>query len=318
MKHIKVLPLLLTMFLSACLKDGSPLTNRFFCFDTMVYMSLYDSTRNNIEDLDSLFRQYDKLCDNYEERDITNVYSLNKTNEEVTVSEELYELLSVSLNVKNEGATYFNPLCGSLAKKWKEAINNQQILDEITKNEEISKINNSELLLKENNVVQRIGDAEIDLGAIAKGYVLDKAFDYLKEKNITNFMVDAGSSSVLLGEKKTGNGYFTVGLKDIDSAYFKAKNCFISTSGLSEQGVTINGKRYSHIVNPITGSAESQYNTVIVISNKGYYGDAMSTSLMMNTINEIKQIEQEHNIQTLVIKDNKIVYCNEGIEVLYH
>ena len=74
---------------------------------------------------------------------------------------------------------------------------------------------------------------------------------------------------------------------------------------------------YSHIVNPVTGQAINENDAVIVISNKGYYGDALSTSLMMNTVSEIKEIEVEHNIQTIVIKNHQIVYKNENIEV-YH
>ena len=79
----------------------------------------------------------------------------------------------------------------------------------------------------------------------------------------------------------------------------------------------IDGVTYSHIINPVTGSALNENDAVIVISDKGYYGDAMSTSLMINTVDEIKEIEKEHEIKTIVIKDKKIIYSNEDIEVLY-
>ena len=96
------------------------------------------------------------------------------------------------------------------------------------------------------------------------------------------------------------------------------KNCFVSSSSVSEQGVEINNVTYSHIINPVTGSAVNENDAVIVVSDYGYYGDAMSTSLMMNTIDEIKAIEKEHNIKTIVIKNNAISYCNEGLEVYHH
>ena len=179
-------------------------------------------------------------------------------------------------------------------------------------------MNSSQVLFKDNNVIQKIGDAEIDLGGIAKGYALDKAYEYLKEKEIKNYLINAGNSSILLGEKNTDDGYFTVGLNDIENAYLKLKDCVISTSSKSVQGVKIGDITYSHIINPVDGSAINENDAVIVISDKGYLGDALSTSMMMNSIDEIKAIEQIQNVKTIVIKNNNIIYKNADIEVLYH
>ena len=87
---------------------------------------------------------------------------------------------------------------------------------------------------------------------------------------------------------------------------------------MSTQGVKIDGITYSHIINPIDGSAINKYDAVIVISDKGYFGDALSTSLMLCDIDEIKAIENEHLVKTIVIDDGKIVYKHKDIEVYYH
>ena len=316
MKIKTVIPLLI-ITLTSCSQSSKPLENKIFCFDTMVNLKLYQGSDNDISELSGLFSNISKLTDNYIANDKTSVYTLNHTNEDVTVDKDLYDLLKLSQEMKNQGATYYNPLCGSLSKKWKESLKNLQILDENVKNEELLKISTSNLLLKENNIVQRLGEAEIDLGGIAKGYALDKAFEYLQTKEIKNYLIDAGSSSILLGEKNTKDGFFSVGLKEVPNTYLKLKNCFVSSSGISEQGVTINGITYSHIINPVNGSAVNENDAVIVISDKGYYGDAISTSMMMNTVEEIKEIEKEHNIKTIVVKNKQIAYCHEEIEV-YH
>ena len=134
---------------------------------------------------------------------------------------------------------------------------------------------------------------------------------------MTHYLIDDGRSSILLGEKKSKDGLFTVGVNDVSGAYLKLKNCFVSTSGLSVQGVEIDGVKYSHIVNPIDGSAINKHDAVIVISDKGYFGDALSTSLMLNTIEEIKDIETKHNVKTIVVDNGKVSYCHTDIEVLY-
>ena len=311
----KIFPLvILTALLSAC----SPVQSRLFYFDTMVDIQLADGKKSDLDYLKDLFSQYDSLSDNYLPREVANVYSINATNDDIQIDEKLYDLLKVSFNAKNEGATYFNPLCGSLAKKWKEALNSQQILDENTKNAEILKMNSSTLLFKDNHTVQTVGEAEVDLGGIVKGYVLDEVYSYLNSKKMTHYLVNGGSSSILVGEKKNKTGLFNVGIKDLNNAYIQVKNCFVSVSGISSQGVKIGDTMYSHIINPFTGDAINEHDAVVVISDKGYLGDVLSTSMMLNTIEEIKEIETLQNVKTIVIKDNKVTYCHKDIEVKYH
>ena len=218
-----------------------------------------------------------KLTQNYNIYPTIRIY---QTNEELTIDEKLYSLIVDSLYMSYNVADYFNPLCGSLSKKWKESLAKKEILSETVINEELEKINNTVITLKENNVIQRTGEAEFDLGGVAKGYALDLVNNYLQENGVGSYLINAGSSSIALGEKLTKDGLFTVGLKEVKNAYIKAKHCFISTSSIYEQGVTIDGVTYSHIINPVNGSAINNYDAVIVISESGSYGDAISTSMM--------------------------------------
>lgn len=316
---LKLIPLLLVIPLTAC-QQTSVIESRFFSFDTVIDIKLYEGEKIDSEYAKKYVELYSDISDNYQHTGYTtNIYDINQLSGEIEIYDELYDLLKTSFDIKNEGATYFNPLCGSLAKKWKESLKNQQILPENVINEELLKMNSSSIIFKGNNKIERIGEAEIDLGGIAKGYALDQAKGYLESKNIKNYLIDGGQSSILLGKKKSKDGLFSIGLsKYISKAYLKLKNCFVSTSGNETQGVTIDGVTYSHIVNPLTGSTIMNYDSVIVVSEYGYYGDAISTSMMMNTIDEIKANEQEYNVKTVVIKDNKIVYQNEGLKVYYH
>lgn len=311
------LALLLVIPLIAC-STNSFVKSKVFCFDTMIEIKLYDGKQSDADELDKIFSLYGKLSDNYASSDMTNVYSINQTNEKIVIRQELYDMLKTSFGVSNEGADYFNPLCGSLAKKWKESLKNSQILDKNTINDEINKINNSSLTFDDEELsIQRNGEAEIDLGGIAKGYALDKAYSYLSGHNLKNYIIDAGNSSILLGEKKTKDGLFSVGLNDVTNAYLKLKNCFVSTSSNSIQGVEVGGVTYSHIINPKTGNALTLHDAVIIVSDKGYYSDAMSTSLMYSTIDEIKESEEKYKYQTIVVENKKVVYCSNGLEVLY-
>ena len=318
MKKIAFLFPLLAIALTSCSTNNKVIESKVFCFDTLVEAKLYDGKNEHIKEIEKILNNISNLTDNYELKSINGVYAINQTNEEITVDEQLYTLLQDSFDMANNEVDNFNPLCGSLSKKWKESLAKKEILSETVINEELDKINNTEVILKDNYVIQRNGEAEIDLGGVAKGYALDLVNNYLQENGVASYLINAGSSSIALGEKLTKDGLFTIGLKEAKNAYIKAKNCFISTSSIYQQGVTIDGVTYSHIINPKTGSAINVNDGVIVISSNGAFGDAFSTSLMNNTVEEIKEIEEINDIKTIVIKNNKIVYSHKDIEVKYH
>lgn len=312
MKH-HILPIILsTTLLSGCSTMSS---RRVTYFDTSIEMRLFEGNNDDFDNVERILSHYSKLSDNYIKYDVNNVYSINQTNEEISVDKDLYDLLKVSYSLNPLGAYHFNPLCGSLAKKWKQALADTQILSDETIASELNKIKSSNLIFKDNNIVQRVGGAEIDLGAIAKGYCLDKVKEYLDSKQYKHYLIDGGRSSVLLGEKDSSDGLFNVRIQKETNQYLKLKNCFVSTSAIDEQGKTIDGITYSHIINPDNGSAVSKYDRIIVISNDGYLGDALSTSLMMADIAEIKEVEQKCSVQVLAIKDKNILYKNNSLEV---
>lgn len=293
-----------------------------FFFDTQIDIKVEDATHDTLGMIKGIFINLDEETDNYQLRkENYGVYSINQSHDEVWISENLYELLDLSIKLKDNGAPNFNPFMGSLAKLWKEAIINKTVLSDDVITSELAKINSTSLTLKQldasNHSAQRVGDAEVDLGGIVKGYALDKVQEYFKASNTSHYIVDAGNSSILLGEKNSKDGLYSVGI-GVDKAYLELKNCFVSTSGIEHQSAEIGGVIYSHIINPTNGSATPLHDKVIVVSDKGYIGDAFSTSMMNNTIEEIKQIETQYNVKTIVINDGKIDYVNNGLEVKYH
>ena len=317
MKKIAFILPLLAIALTSCSNNNTLIGSKVFCFDTLTEVKLYEGNKANAKEIEKILNELSNSTDNYENMSPNGVYTINHTNDAVQVNERLYELLNLSLEVMSNGATYFSPFCGSLSKAWKETLKNKQTLLEAVINEELAKIAATSLHLNE-VTAQKEGEAEIDLGGIAKGYALDEIKEYLTENNISKYLINAGSSSILLGEKNSKDGLFNVGLKEVNNAYIQVKNCVVSTSSIYEQGVDIDGVTYSHIINPVTGSAINKNDGVIVISEDGYYGDAMSTSLMNNTIEEIQALEEAHNIKTIVIQNKQIVYNHKDIKVRFH
>ena len=322
-KLIKVLPLVIVASLTACAEETLQHDLAYF-FDAQFEVSLYAKNDKAIKEIKKICQSIDSMADSYQKRDTFNIYDLNQTNEKVEVSYEFYHMLECA-KLASEKADNYNLLIGSLSKKWKEALKNKQVLPDSVIQEELNNINNSSLVLSENDdkyYVQRLGDAQIDLGGAAKGYALDKVYEYLQNNNIADYLINAGSSSVLLGENKhskslhgSSENTYVISLRDVPDARIKIADRVVSTSGNDVQGVEINGTTYSHIINPKTGSAITENDAVIVVTSfgEGTLGDILSTSLMMNTVDEIKEIEKELGVATIVVKNHQIIHKSESI-----
>ena len=311
MKKI-ITPLLLCLSLVSCARTPE-YEEFFYAFgQAPIHIKTFEGTIENIQEFQGILNTFSKETDNYINSDVPGVYTINNTNDVVSVSDNLYKCLKKADELTSQLDSYFSIYLGSLSKIWKTALLNgvtpsqETIFSELTKSQETS-------LQFGENTVQRIGSSEIDLGAFAKGYALNLAKEYFKENQINQYIVDAGSSSIAVGQKNTEDGLFTIKIKDLTATYLRVKDTCISTSSISEQNTTINGKLYTHIINPETGEATVVNDTVLVLSDDGAIGDALSTSMMLMSVPEIVSIEKEFNVKALVVRDHKIEYKNKDI-----
>ena len=115
-----VLPIL-TISLCSC-GLSTELNRKSFYFDTYTNTRLFEGSEDNLKDITNIFKKIDKLTDNYKARDVSNVFTINDTNENVKVEKDLYEILNLSFSSDLDDLQYFNPLIGSLSKNWKNSL----------------------------------------------------------------------------------------------------------------------------------------------------------------------------------------------------
>ena len=158
------------------------------------------------------------------------------------------------------------------------------------------------------NTISIDGEGEIDLGAIGKGYALKKVREYLLRQRIRTYLINAGNSSIIVGEKKGSNDY-RIGVREVDNLVLSKKHKAIGTSSLLEQNVTINGELYHHIVNPFTGKNDHYYDTVVVVGDDPLYMDLYSTVLFMMPLEDVKYVVEYFELDEVYLcKDNKVIY----------
>ena len=297
------------LFLTSCNALEITSCKPIYAMDTVINIKFYNvnNYQDYYKDIKNIYNTYDKLADDFEEHD-NNIYKLN-LNRSIEASNELIELINYSLDLKEKTNGYFNPLVGRLTHLWKDSIKDEKILDKELINSELEIINSSSIEIND-NIITIIGDANIDLGAIAKGYATYQCVKYLKEKNINGYLIDAGESSVALGEK--GNDFFKVALEaPYNNKLIKnleIKNTSVATSSGKHQNVIIDNVRYHHIINPFTGYPSNIYDNVNVIIDNPAYADCYSTAIYSMELDEAKAFIEKNDLKAILYKDDKIIY----------
>jgi FAD:protein FMN transferase len=130
------------------------------------------------------------------------------------------------------------------------------------------------------------GKLEFDLGAIGKGFALDRMAELLREWSCPQFLLVAGGSSILAGDAPAETAGWSCGLGDDNSAqrYF-LKNCSLSGSGLAVKG--------KHILDPRTGQPAERENRTWALADTAAESDALSTAAMVLSKNEINEVLEQ-------------------------
>ena len=123
----------------------------------------------------------------------------------------------------------------------------------------------------------------IDLGGIAGGVAIEKAAKILKNAGCTGFLIDDDGDIWFEGTKPDAS-LWRIAVRDPRDNGALAivesqQSLAISTSGDYERFVTVNGKRYGHIMNPLTGRPVDYYSSVTVVASSAIAADALSTSI---------------------------------------
>jgi thiamine biosynthesis lipoprotein len=167
------------------------------------------------------------------------------------------------------------------------------------------------LQLNNNGVSKLDPRTQIDFGGIGQGYGADVITDFLKSKGINNMLVELGGEGMACGKNlKTGKAW-EIGILDpgstINNQFFKA---FVSltdrsftTSGNYFNYYEVNGKRYSHTIDPKTGyPAQRAILSASVFSKDCTTADAWATAFMVMGHEEaIVLLKSHHELDALLI-----------------
>lgn len=261
---------------------------------TVCTIQIYDSTDYNLlNECFAVINKYEKIFSRTLES--SEVYQINHASADskhpqttFTVSDELKDILEFSLAYGAHSNGALDVSIAPLSSLWDfsnlEHKTSAPSADDIAAAQEL--VDYTGISLNGNTLSFAKAGMQLELGAVAKGYIADRVKDFLLSKGVTSALINLGGNILLVGEKPDGSS-FNVGIQkpfeDRDAvvvAISELKDCSMVSSGIYEQYFyDTDGTFYHHILDAGTGyPCTTGLLQVTIISKDSATGDALSTA----------------------------------------
>jgi thiamine biosynthesis lipoprotein len=266
----------------------------------------------------------ERLLTTFGEDSETNIINRNAGIKPVPVSPETFGIIRRSIRISGITQGAFDITYGSVDRRlWNFDTQMQRLPDKKTAKEMVRLINYRNIVLDEENstVFLKEKGMRIGFGGIGKGYAAERAKCVMMDMQVDSGVVNASGDLVAWGYQPDGKPW-TIGIADPNSAtkiysYLAITNMALATSGNYEKFVIIDGKKYSHTINPRTGLPITGIKSVTIISPNAEIADAMATPVMIMGIKAgLDMIDQIKDIEAIVIDDNDKVYKSKNIHFI--
>lgn len=240
---------------------------------------------------------YNKLFDIYHEYDgVTNLATVNSLAGKgpIKVDCELLDFLEYCVWVYELTDGNVNVAMGSVLSLWHEyrtagkenpAMAALPPMDELSARAEHCKIENIVINREDSTVTLIDPEMSLDVGAVAKGYTVERIADMLAEREAFGYVIDSGGNLRTVGTKPDGSGW-SMGVKNpknpTSTSYVYTTtltDSASSTSGNYERYYTVDGVNYHHIINKDTLMPAEYFDSVTVIMPDAGLSDVLSTAL---------------------------------------
>ena len=281
-------------------KMGSPLNIIIYAQDSLIANKQARACFQLIDSLNHIFSNYDSSS---ELTSINNNAGIAKN----IASPLMWELIMQSKEayIKSKGA--YNIAMGPLTQLWRTARRLKQFPNQVQiKNKLLlCDFNKIQFNNQDHSIYLSAKGMQLDFGGIGKGYIAQKVVDYLKKEGVTASLVDAGGD-IVFGDAPPNKKGWIVGVNqpektdDLLPEKLQLHNMSVATSGDVYQFIEHAGKKYSHIINPLTGYGVTSLRNVTVIANNGADADWLATACSILPINEAKRLALSLHAELLI------------------
>ncbi|MGH7908532.1 MAG: FAD:protein FMN transferase, partial [Thermodesulfobacteriota bacterium] len=284
---------------------GTILEFRLYCNDKEVCDKAILEAYSEVKRLDDIFS-------NYKNNSVLSRVNSFAGDGRISVPPEFIELTSRAIFFSGLTDGAFDITVGKANEIWRvsEEKNLMPNHDEIESAQDCIGFGKLDLYPQEKQIELKSPCLSLDFGGIGKGYALDRAVKILRLHGIKRGIVKFGGNIYAM-KPSPGEDGWDVGIRhprDEDEVLtiLKVEDLAVSTSGDYERYFEVNGRRFSHIIDPRDGLPVEFVPSVTVIANNGTDADALSTALsVMKPDKAIKFIECLKDVGVMIVREEK-------------
>jgi thiamine biosynthesis lipoprotein len=239
----------------------------------------------------------------------------------VKVAKELYDLIARSIEISKITQGAFDISYAALDPVWFFDGRMKAVPSESERLKSVQNIGFKDLVLnaKEQTVYLPKKGMKIGFGAIGKGYAADATKKLMKSLGVSSGIINASGDLTSWGKKPDGTDW-QVGISNPENpakvfSWFPVRDAAVATSGNYEKYVTLEGKQYSHIMDPRTGIPVSGIKSVTVFAPKAELADAFATAVFIMGIDTgIDTISQLPGMSCIIVDAENNIHHSPNIQ----
>lgn len=293
------------------------------------YHVRYNSTQNLDKEIEQELFRVDTIFSLFKENSLLSRF--NRGEDKGKGNTLFAEVIKLSLEISNETEGAFDITVAPLVNAWGFGFKNKQPLSNKQVDSLQKLVGYQHLSFNGKELTKDIPNLQIDCGAIAKGYAVDRIAKLLSDKGCQNYMVEIGGEVIVKGNNDKGEKW-KIGInkptqhalpteEDLQTL-LSLTNCGIATSGNYRNFYIKDGKKYAHSIDPKTGyPVQHSLLSATVITQSCAKSDALATAFMVMGLDKAKAFVETHkDIQVYFIyadeKGNYQVWMSDGMKPL--
>ncbi|WP_254661369.1 FAD:protein FMN transferase [Aquimarina megaterium] len=267
-------------------------------------------------------QRIEKLISSWDKNSQTSLINNNAGINPVKVDAELFDLIFRAIQISKLTDGAFDISYASMDRIWKFDNSMKEMPSEEEIKASVARVGYKYIVLdkKKSTVFLTQKGMKIGFGAIGKGYAADKAKNLLISKGVKAGIINASGDMNTWG-KQPDESEWKVAItnplnKNNAFALLPVVEKAVVTSGNYEKYVILDGKRYSHIIDPRTGYPSTGIVSATVFAPKAELADALATSVFVMGIETgLNRINQLKGIECIIIDDQGNIYTSDHIKI---
>ena len=283
----------------------------FFGLDTVIEVSIPRRYAFLKGDIERIILHFDQLWNRFSPQSV--VWKINHFSSS-EVDADTLEVVREALRLSQDTGGFFCPLIAPLLDLWGFSAD-PRVPDVEELRKIVEAISRSRLIVQDRRITLQ-GQGQLDLGGIAKGYVVDFLVSFLKSKGVDKALINAGGQVSGFGARWKVGIFNPV--TNVVTGYIIIDGTSVSTSGDYFRFFEEDGVRYHHVLNPFTGYPGRDFRSVSVVASRAILADVISTAVLAGGHEALRVVQKNFKeVAVLTIDEKGALSLDKNMESIF-